>query len=247
MKFFLVLFTSLYFLTFGLGCMKIQPNDIKPITNASTNTKSSSSANLSSTSSTVKGSIYNIKELTAGFITPMKQSGQLTFTDKFIDGEFEDINYLGRKIKISNCNDLLTYDLREISNIVSSDRNILLIRKRACILIKDITNNSYNLASNSNYENSEFIPILDEHLEKIVASIPPRISENRNVNCSTDQYNNVACLDKREPEKYSLYINQVAIHNNKNYYYVTVNAALPIYYYLTTINGNKVDTQWIYY
>ncbi len=247
MRPFIALIIFSYLLTFGSGCMKIQPDNIELITNNSTNTQSFSSANLSSTNSTVKGSTYNIKELTAGFVTPIKKGGQLTFKDKFIDGEFEDINYLDKKIRISNCDDLLAYDLRETSGIASSDRNILLTRKRACILIKDITNNSYNLAFNDNYENSEFIPILDKHLEKIVASIPLKISENRNVDCSTDQYNNVVCLDKKEPKEYSLYINQVAIHDNKNYYYVTVNAALPTYYYLTTIDGDEVDSRWIYY
>lgn len=246
MKPFIVFTTCSWLLAFGSGNTKAQPSSNEPIS-ISKSLKSSSSINYASGAPIVDLPVYNLKELTAGFITPTPENGQLKFVDQFIDSEFKDINYLGQKIKISNCNDLLTYDIREISNIANSDRNILLKRKRACILIKNITNNSYNLASNSNYKNSEFIPILDKHLKKITASIPHKISENRSVDCSTDQYNNVVCLDKKEPKEYSLYINQVAIHNNRNYYYVTVNAALPTYYYLTTIDGDRVDSRWIYY
>lgn len=125
----------------------------------------------------------------------------MIFIDIFIDGEFKDINYLGINITIKNYNDLLTYDLREISSIAKSDPNILLTRQRSCIVIKDITNNTYNLVSNNNYENSVFIPISDKHLEKILASISPKISENRNIDCSFDKYNTIACLDKIEPEE----------------------------------------------
>lgn len=237
MKPFLILLPSLCLLAFGSGCIKIQPDP---------KAKNVSSLNLDN-NRLANDPIYNLDNLTAGFVAPVKQNNQLIFIDTFIDGEFKDINYLDVNITIKNCNDLLTHDLREISNIAKSDRNILLTRKRSCIVIKNITSNSYNLASNNNYENSDFIPISDKHLEKILASIPPKISENRNVDCSVDEYNNIACLDKREPEEYSLYINQVAIHDDKNYYYVTVNAALPTYYYLITIDGGKVNSQWIYY
>ena len=247
MKPFLILIASSCVLTFGSGCMKIQPDSIEPINNTFTSIEDSLSSNLGSGNSIANTPIYNINELTAGFIKPIKKYNQLIFIDKFIDGGFQDIDYLDRKIKISNCNDLLTYDLRETSNIANSDRNILLTRKRSCILIKDITNDSNIIALNDNYKNSKFIPIADKHLKKIVDSIPSRVSENRNVDCSIDQYDNVACVDEYEPKEYSIYINQVAIHNNKNYYYLTVNAALPTYYYLTTIDGDKVESQWIYY
>lgn len=247
MKPFLILVASSFVLAFGSGCMKIQPDSIEPIPNTFTSIEDSLSSNLDSGNSIENTPIYNINELTAGFIKPIKKDNQLTFIDKFIDGEFKDIDYLDRKIEISNCNDLITYDLRETSNIANSDRNILLTRKRACILIKDITNDSNIIALNDKYKNSKFIPITDKHLKKIVDSIPSRISENRNVDCSIDQYDNVACVDEYEPKEYSMYINQVAIHNNKNYYFITVNTSVPTYYYLTTIDGDKVDSQWIYY
>lgn len=247
MKPFLILIASSCVLIFGSGCMKIQPDSIEPIPNTFTSIEDSLSSNLNSDNSIENTPIYNINELTAGFIKPIKKDNQLTFIDKFIDGEFKDIDYLDRKIKISNCNDLLTYDLRETSNIANSDRNILLIRKRACILIKDITNDSNIIALNDNYKNSKFIPIVDKHLKIIVDSIPSRISENREVNCSIDQYHNVACLYKQKPKEYSLYINQVAIIDDKSYYFITVDTSVPTYYYLTTIDGDKVYSQWIYY
>ena len=170
MKPFLILVASSFVLAFGSGCMKILPDSIEPIPNTLTSIEDSLSSNLDSGNSIENTSIYNINELTAGFIKPIKKDNQLTFIDKFIDGEFKDIDYLDRKIEISNCNDLINYDLRETSNIANSDRNILLTRKRACILIKDITNDSNIIALNDKYKNSKFIPIADKHLKKIVDS-----------------------------------------------------------------------------
>jgi len=245
MKPFIVLITLLCLFTFGSGCMKVQSDNINA-DNSSVSLEHDFPLNPDNYK-LASNPIYNFNNLTAGFVKPIKQDDQLIFIDKFIDGEFKNINYLDKNITIKNCNDLLTYDLRETSNIAKSDRNILLTRKRTCILVKKITDNSNILASVNQYKNSTFLPIADKNLKKIVASIPSKVSENRDVNCSIDQYDNVACLDKKAPLEYSLYINQVAIVNGKNYYFITVNTSVPTYYYLTTIDSDKVDSTWIYY
>lgn len=245
MKPFLILLSSLCLFTFGSGCMKVQSDNINA-DNSSVSLEHDFPLNLDNYK-LANHPIYNLNHLTAGFVTPMKQDNQLIFIDKFIDGEFKDINYLDKNITIKNCNDLLVHDLRETLNIAKSDRNILLTRKRTCLLVKEITNNSNILASVNQYESSKFLPIVDKKLKEIIASIPSKVSENREVNCSIDQYDNVACLDKKAPQDYSLYINQVAIVDDKSYYFITVNTSVPTYYYLTSIDGDKVDSQWIYY
>lgn len=245
MKPFIILLSSLCLFTFGSGCVSVQSDNVNA-NNSSISLKHDLPLNINNYK-LANNPIYNLKNLTAGFVTPIKQDDQLIFIDKFIDGEFKDINYLDKNITIKNCNDLLTHDLRETLNIAKSDRNILLTRKRTCLLIKNITNNSNILASVNQYENSHFLPIEDKNLKKIIASIPSKVSENREVNCSIDQYDNIACLDKKAPQEYSLYINQVAMVNSKSYYFITVNTSVPTYYYLTTIESNKVDSQWIYY
>lgn len=245
MKSFLILLSSLCLLIFGSGCMKVQSDNINAA-NSSSSPKYDLSLNLNNYK-LANHSIYNLNKLTAGFVTPIKHNDQLIFIDKFIDGEFEDINYFDRNITIKNCNDLLIHDLRETLNIANSDRNILLTRKRTCLLVKEITDSSNILASVNQYESSNFLPIADKNLKEIVASIPSKVSENREVNCSIDQYDNTACLDKKAPQEYSLYINQVAIVNGKSYYFITVNTSVPTYYYLTTIDSNEVDSKWIYY
>jgi len=241
----LMILPSFCLFIFASGFMKVQSDNI-----SNANSSASPEHNLFLNLDSYKldnHPIYNLDNLTAGFIKPIKQNDQLIFIDTFIDGEFKYINYLDKDITIKNCNDLLTHDIRETSNIAKSDRNILLTRKRTCLLVKLITDNSNVLASINQYENSNFLPIANKNLKKIVASIPSKVSENRDVNCSIDQYDNVACLDKKAPLEYSLYINQVAIVNGKNYYFTTVNTSVPTYYYLTTIDGDKVDSQWIYY
>lgn len=241
----IILLSSLCLFTFSSGCMSVQSDNINA-NNSSVSLEHDFSLNLNNYK-LANNPIYNLNNLTAGFVTPIKQDGQLIFIDKFIDGEFKDINYLDKNITIKNCNDLLIHDLRETFNIAKSDRNILLTRKRTCLLVKKITDNSNILASVDQYENSNFLPIADKNLKKILASIPSKVSENREVNCSIDQYDNVACLDKKAPQEYSLYINQVVIVDDKSYYFITVNTSVPTYYYLTTIDGDKVDSQWIYY
>ena len=245
MKNFLILFSSLCLFIFASGCMKVQSDNISDA-NSSASPEHDLFLNLDSYKLD-NHPIYNLDNLTAGFVKPIKHNDQLIFIDKFIDGEFKDIDYLDKNITIKNCNDLLMHDLRETLNIANSDRSILLTRKRTCLLIKKITDNSNVLALANQYENSTFLPIADKNLKKIVTSIPSKVSENRDVNCSIDQYDNVACLDKKTPQEYSLYINQVAIVNGKSYYFITVNTSVPTYYYLTTIDSDKVDSQWIYY
>ena len=167
--------------------------------------------------------------------------------DKFIDGEFKGIDYLDKNITIKNCNDLLTHDLRETLNIAKSDRDILLTRKRSCFLVKEIIDDTNVLAFINLYEDSDLIPIADKKLKDILDNIPSKVSENREVDCSIDEHHNIVCLEKQEPKDYSLYINQVAVVDDKSYYFITVNTAVPTYYYLTTIDGEKIDSQWIYY
>lgn len=245
MKPFIILLPSLYLLAFGSGCMKVQSDNINTI-DASVSIENTSPLNLDNRKLD-NDPIYNLDNLTAGFVAPIKQNNHLIFVDKFIDGEFKDIDYLDKNITIKNCNDLLTHDLRETLNIAKSDRDILLTRKRSCLLVKEITDDTNVLAFINHYENSDFIPIANKKLKDILDSIPSKVSENREVDCSIDQYHNVVCLDKQEPKEYSLYINQVAVVDDKNYYFITVNTAVPTYYYLTTIDGEKIDSQWIYY
>ena len=85
MKPFLILVASSFVLAFGSGCMKIQPDSIEPITNTFTSIEDSLSSNLDSGNSIENTPIYNINELTAGFIKPIKKDNKLTFIDKFID------------------------------------------------------------------------------------------------------------------------------------------------------------------
>ncbi|SLJ84281.1 hypothetical protein [Psychrobacter sp. DAB_AL43B] len=157
----LMILPALCLLIFGSGCMKIQPDNTKA-TNASVRLENYSSLNLDN-NGLENDPIYDLDNLTAGFVAPVKQNDQLIFIDTFIDGEFKDINYLGKNITIKNCNDLLAHDLRETTNIANSDRNILLTRKRSCLLVKKITGDSSILALANHYENSDFIPIVEKN------------------------------------------------------------------------------------
>lgn len=246
MKFLLTLLLLCYTLAFNIGCAETLPQGNKNV-DTSVNFQKFESVSLIDKTLSNSKPVYNVKELTAGFAEPINKDGKLIFTDSFIDGTFEDISYLGKEIAIKNCPDLLRYDIREIKNIVSTGRDILLQRKRSCILIKKLTNGTDILGASSEIIKSDLVASSNIQLEKVIASIPSRVSEDRKMTCSVTEIKNITCKGDQPVEEYSIYINHVVADKDKNYYFVDVYAGRSIYYYLININDGKIYNQWIYY
>lgn len=84
-----------------------------------------------------KVAIYNMDELIGGFkgyeLNTTINGVKIYFNQEFVDGESIG-KYQNKEIKINNCQDLYKYDLRDIEGLVITDKQILLERKRACIL-----------------------------------------------------------------------------------------------------------------
>lgn len=240
---FLVLFSTFFF---SGGCAKTSPQGNE---SADISVKLQTSKNKILNDETLSNSkpIYNVEELTTGFAEPIDEGGKLIFSNSFIDGTFEDISYLGKNITVKNCPDLLRYDIREIKNIISTDRDILLQRKRSCTLIKELTNGTDTLGISSEVIKSDLVASSNSQLEKVIASIPSRISEGKKVTCSITKVKNITCKGDQPVEEYSIYINHVVADKNKNYYFVNVYARRSVYYYLINVDDEKIYNQWIYH
>lgn len=240
---FLVLFSTL---VFSGGCAKTSSQGNESI-DISLKLQTSKNKILNNEKLFKSKPVYNIKELTSGFAETIDKDGKLVFANNFIDGAFEDISYLGKEITIKNCVDLLRYDIREIKNIVSTDRNILLQRKRSCILIKELTNGTDILGISSEVIKSDLIASSDSQLEKVISNIPSRISKHRKVTCSVNEVKKITCEGGQPFEDYLIYINHIVADKDNNYYFVNVYSGPAIYYYLINIDDKKIYNQWIYY
>lgn len=181
--------------------------------------------------------VYNTESINGGFQKLEFNYNKIIFNDNFIDGNLNNIKYNNHLITIKNCNDLNKYDLREIRNIVTSDRTILLHRKRSCKFIQKlqqkIQSRNYQLISTNNVSNE----ILSQNK---IGNILKSIKENPNLfNCS--KYNNsinIYCENKLQ----NILIKPVMSSSDEIIYFVESGYAKMKDIYLVTINNDKVIT-----
>lgn len=192
--------------------------------------------------------IYNFGKMFTGFLKPIHKNGNLIFSDKFIDDGVEDIFYLNEPIVIKDCNDLMRYDLREVKNIATNDKNVLIQRKRVCILIDELTNGTNFLAKGNDYGSTVLKPTQHE-LDKVLASIPHPFNNSKqkfDFICSDlATYNIMECKDISD-EDYRLYLIRVARIKDNNYYYLDLQLQRMPLYYLVKTNNTDIEIKSIY-